>query len=153
MTNCCGYVRCRSRTAAVISDVATTLHNDVSTVSRQVSSLVTSGLLEKSADLDDGSGSLAATVSAGGLRLECLGLADETTAPVLDPGRGRTKTGQLWAYARDDRPFGGADPPIAVHVAEIRERLARLSGESSDRPRSPRRSTYRRGSVGNPSRS
>ena len=42
--------------------------------------------------------------------------ADETTAPVLDPGRGRTKTGQLWAYARDDRPFGGADPPIAVYV-------------------------------------
>ena len=33
--------------------------------------------------------------------------ADETTAPVLDPGRGRTKTGQLWAYARDDRPWGG----------------------------------------------
>jgi transposase len=42
--------------------------------------------------------------------------ADETTAPVLDPGRGRTKTGQLWAYARDDRPFGSADPPIAVYV-------------------------------------
>jgi hypothetical protein len=42
--------------------------------------------------------------------------ADETTAPVLDPGRGRTKTGQLWAYARDDRPWGGADPPIAVYV-------------------------------------
>jgi transposase len=42
--------------------------------------------------------------------------ADETTAPVLDPGRGRTKTGQLWAYARDDRPFGGADPPIAIYV-------------------------------------
>src|SRR3954469_20185142 len=37
--------------------------------------------------------------------------ADETTAPVLDPGRGRTKTGQLWAYARDDRPWGGTDPP------------------------------------------
>ncbi|AZG76614.1 IS66 family transposase [Methylocystis rosea] len=42
--------------------------------------------------------------------------ADETTAPVLDPGRGRTKTGQLWAYARDDRPIGGVDPPIAVYV-------------------------------------
>ena len=38
--------------------------------------------------------------------------ADETTAPVLDPGRGRTKTGQLWAYARDDRPWGGTDPKI-----------------------------------------
>jgi transposase len=42
--------------------------------------------------------------------------ADETTAPVLDPGRGRTKTGQLWAYARDGRPWGGSDPPIAAYV-------------------------------------
>ena len=41
--------------------------------------------------------------------------ADETTAPVLDPGRGRTKTGQLWAYARDDRPWGGSDPPIVAY--------------------------------------
>jgi hypothetical protein len=42
--------------------------------------------------------------------------ADETTAPVLDPGRGSTKTGQLWAYARDDRPWGGADPPGVAYV-------------------------------------
>jgi transposase len=42
--------------------------------------------------------------------------ADETTAPVLDPGRGRTKTGQLWAYARDDRPWGGKDPPMVAYV-------------------------------------
>jgi len=42
--------------------------------------------------------------------------ADETTAPVLDPGRGRTKTGQLWAYARDDRPWGGSDPPAVAFV-------------------------------------
>jgi Transposase IS66 family len=33
--------------------------------------------------------------------------ADETTAPVLDPGRGRTKTGQLFTYARDDRSWDG----------------------------------------------
>lgn len=39
---------------------------------------------------------------------------DETTAPVLDPGRDKTKTGYLWALARDDRPFGGADPPGVV---------------------------------------
>ncbi len=37
--------------------------------------------------------------------------ADETTAPVLDPGRGQTKTSQLFAYARDDRHWGGLDPP------------------------------------------
>lgn len=42
--------------------------------------------------------------------------ADETTAPVLDPGRGRTKTGQLWAYARDDRPWDGNDPPGVAYV-------------------------------------
>ncbi len=42
--------------------------------------------------------------------------ADETTAPVLDPGRGRTKTGQLWAYASDDRPWGGSDPPGVAYV-------------------------------------
>jgi transposase len=42
--------------------------------------------------------------------------ADETTAPVLDPGRGRTKIGQLWAYARDDRPWRGSDPPGVAYV-------------------------------------
>jgi transposase len=42
--------------------------------------------------------------------------ADETTAPVLEPGRGRTKTGQIWAYARDDRPWGGMDPPMVAYV-------------------------------------
>ena len=42
--------------------------------------------------------------------------ADETAAPVLDPGRGQTKTGQMFAYARDDRPWGGADPPGVAYV-------------------------------------
>lgn len=42
--------------------------------------------------------------------------ADETTAPVLDPGRGRTKTGQLFAYARDDRAWGGLDPPGVTYL-------------------------------------
>src|SRR5688572_22112380 len=50
------------------------------------------------------------------LRTSAKLFADETTAPVLDPGRGRTKTGQLFAYARDDRPWGGADPPGVAYV-------------------------------------
>jgi transposase len=61
--------------------------------------------------------------------------ADETTAPVLDPGRGRTKTGQLWAYARDQRPWGGTDPPAVAYVyapdrkhARPAEHLAGFSG-------------------------
>ena len=36
---------------------------------------------------------------------------DETRAPVLDPGRRKTKTGYFWALARDDRPWGGGAPP------------------------------------------
>lgn len=41
---------------------------------------------------------------------------DETRAPVLDPGRGRTKTGYFWAIARDDRGWGGSDPPAVVYT-------------------------------------
>jgi transposase len=41
---------------------------------------------------------------------------DETPAPVLDPGRKRTKTGYLWAVARDDRPWGSTDPPAVVYL-------------------------------------
>jgi transposase len=39
---------------------------------------------------------------------------DETTAPVLDPGRGKTKTGYLWAVLRDDRGWNGPAPPGVV---------------------------------------
>src|SRR5215211_6168963 len=54
------------------------------------------------------------------LRRHVLGstrvFADDTTLPVLDPGRGRTKTGRLWAYAVDDRPWGGETPPAVVYL-------------------------------------
>lgn len=58
---------------------------------------------------------------------------DETTVPVL--AKGKTRTGRLWTYVRDDKPFGGADPPAAVffysrdRTAEHPEsHLARFSG-------------------------
>jgi transposase len=41
--------------------------------------------------------------------------ADETVVPVLDPGRGRTKQGYFWAIARDDRAWGGSQPPAVVY--------------------------------------
>src|SRR5271167_1330800 len=41
--------------------------------------------------------------------------ADDTTVPVLDPGRGKTKTGRLWCYARDDRPFAGNAAPAVLY--------------------------------------
>ena len=46
---------------------------------------------------------------------------DETTIRVLDPGRGKTRTGYLWTMARDDRRWGGPDPPgVAYRYARGR---------------------------------
>jgi len=44
--------------------------------------------------------------------------ADETTLPTLAPGSGKVKTAYLWAYARDDRPFGGTTPPMVAYRFE-----------------------------------
>jgi len=42
---------------------------------------------------------------------------DETRAPVLDPGRGRTKTGYFWSIARDDSAWrGGTGPPAVAYT-------------------------------------
>ena len=41
--------------------------------------------------------------------------AEDTTVPVLSPGLDRTKTGRLWCYVRDDRPFGGQAPPGVLY--------------------------------------
>jgi hypothetical protein len=38
--------------------------------------------------------------------------ADDTTVPVL--AKLKTVTGRIWTYVRDDRPFGGKDPPAAI---------------------------------------
>jgi transposase len=40
--------------------------------------------------------------------------ADDTPLPVLAPGMGKTKTGRLWTYVRDDRPCGSTDPPAVL---------------------------------------
>jgi transposase len=63
--------------------------------------------------------------------------ADDTPVPVLAPGNGKTKTGRLWTYVRDDRPAGSTDAPAvwfayspdrksehpANHLATFRGRL------------------------------
>lgn len=40
---------------------------------------------------------------------------DDTTVPIL--AKGRTETGRVWTYVRDDRPFGGQLPPAALYYA------------------------------------
>lgn len=60
---------------------------------------------------------------------------DDTPVPVLDPGRGRTKTGRLWTYVRDDRPAGSRAPPAVWYRYSAdrqgihpREHLSRFEG-------------------------
>src|SRR5258707_13371187 len=83
--------------------------------------LLAQGLDIKRAILAFWVGYAAAELKPLYLRLRELILAsgkiavDETVAPVLDPGRGRTKKGYFWAIARDDRPWGGTDPPAVAY--------------------------------------
>jgi hypothetical protein len=51
---------------------------------------------------------------------------DDTTVPIL--AKGKTETGRVWTYVRDDRPFSGKDPPAALYYAS-RDR----SGEHPER--------------------
>ena len=65
---------------------------------------------------------------------------DETIAPVLDPGRGRTNKGYFWAIARDDRPLGR--DRSACHRLQLRARARRGS-----RAQAARRLSWRRPSL------
>jgi transposase len=41
--------------------------------------------------------------------------ADDTPVPVLEPGLGKAKTGRLWVYLRDERPWGSTAPPAVIY--------------------------------------
>ena len=88
---------------------------------RQAQMLAAQGLDIKRSILAFWVGYAAAELKPIWLRLRDLILTsgkiavDETVAPVLDPGRGRTKKGYFWAIARDDRPWGGTDPPAITY--------------------------------------
>jgi transposase len=57
---------------------------------------------------------LHALIEAHALSAERLH-GDDTTVPIL--AKGKTITGHIWTYVRDDRPFGGRAPPAALYYA------------------------------------
>ena len=89
---------------------------------RQAQMLLAQGIDIKRAVLAFWVGYAAAELQPLWLRLREIILTsgkiavDETTAPVLDPGRGCTKKGYFWAIARDDRSWGGSDPPAVAYT-------------------------------------
>jgi transposase len=57
--------------------------------------------------------------------------AADTTLQVLDLGRGRTETGQLWCYAVDDSPWNGPSQPMAAYVHSVDRMNERLAAHIS----------------------
>lgn len=111
---------------ARISELAAALHNDVSTVSRQVSSLVTSGLLEKSADPNDGRAWVVSLTDAGHEALVRIqdgraawfqGLLRHWDGPATADfvTRLRELGDALDAHLRDR---GAASPPMPFHATK-----------------------------------
>lgn len=108
-------------TEALLAQIAVSKHSEHMPLNRQAVVMARHGLpIERSvlADWMGRTGALIAPVvdhMARRLMAESTRLyVDETTAPVLDPGRGTTKTGYLWAVLRDDRGWGGTAPPGVV---------------------------------------
>jgi transposase len=108
-------------TEALLAQIAVSKHSEHMPLNRQAVVMARHGVpIDRSvlADWMGRTGALIAPVvdrmavllKQGGARL----YVDETTAPVLDPGRGKTKTGYLWAMLRDDRGWNGPSPPGVV---------------------------------------
>jgi transposase len=108
-------------TEALVADVVVSKHADHLPLYRQSQILARHGVRIERSTLAQWVGAAAAELQP--LHDHLLGLlkaspklfCDETRCPVLDPGAGKTKTGFMWAIARDDRPWGSADPPAVAY--------------------------------------
>jgi len=116
-------------TEALVADVVVSKYADHLPLYRQSQILARHGVRIERSTLAQWVGAAAAELAP--LTDHLLGLmkaspklfCDETRCPVLDPGRGKTKTGYLWAIARDDRPWGGTDPPAVVYAYALRRKF------------------------------
>ena len=108
-------------TEALVTDVVISKFADHLPLYRQAQILARYGVKIERSTLSQWVGAAAAELQPlhdrlvemlkASTRLFC----DETRCPVLDPGSGKTKTGFIWAIARDDRPWGGSDPPAVAY--------------------------------------
>ena len=108
-------------TEALLAQIAVSKHSEHMPLNRQAAVMARHGVPIDRTVLADWLGRTGAVIAPvvdhmamvlkqGSSRL----YVDETTAPVLDPGRGKTKTGYLWAILRDDRGWNGSAPPGVV---------------------------------------
>ncbi len=108
-------------TEALVANVMVSRFADHLPLYRQAQIMARQGVLIDRATLAFWVGYAAAEIAPVVRRLKEIVLssarifADETTMRVLDPGRGHTKQGYFWVAARDDRTWGGADPPAVIY--------------------------------------
>jgi transposase len=108
-------------TEALVADVVVSKHADHLPLYRQSQILARHGVRIERSTLAQWVGAAAAELQplhdhlVNRLKASARLFCDETRCPVLDPGAGKTKTGFMWAIARDDRPWGGADPPAVAY--------------------------------------
>jgi transposase len=109
-------------TEALVADVVVAKHADHLPLYRQSQILARYGVRIERSTLAQWVGAAAAELQPlhdhllGVLKASPKLFCDETRCPVLDPGAGKTKTGFMWAIARDDRPWGGEDPPAVAYA-------------------------------------
>jgi transposase len=109
-------------TEAFVADVVVSKYADHLPLYRQSQILARQGVRIERSTLAQWVGAASAELQPlhdhmlGRLKASPKLFCDETRCPVLDPGRGKTKTGYLWAVARDDRPWGSSDPPAVVYA-------------------------------------
>jgi transposase len=107
-------------TEAFVADVVVSKYADHLPLYRQSQILARQGVRIERSTLAQWVGAAAAELQplhdhlVARLKASPKLFCDETRCPVLDPGRGKTKIGFLWAIARDDRPWGGNDPPAVA---------------------------------------
>ncbi|ARS66132.1 IS66 family transposase (plasmid) [Sinorhizobium meliloti RU11/001] len=108
-------------TEALLAEIAVSKHSEHMPLNRQAEVMARHGVPIDRTVLADWMGRTGAAIApvvdhlAKRLLWESTRLyVDETTAPVLDPGRGKTKTGYLWAVLRDDRGWNGSAPSGVV---------------------------------------
>lgn len=108
-------------TAGLLAHVLVSKYADHLPLYRQAEILARAGLKLSRSTLADWVGQCAVLlrplVDALAAHVTTAGVlhADDTPVPVLAPGSGKTKTGRLWAYVRDERPHGGAAPPAVFY--------------------------------------
>src|SRR5437762_4813401 len=106
--------------AGLLAHIVVSKYDDHLPLYRQAEIFARDGVNLEISTLSGWVGATAAALKplVDALAADVIGLdtlhVDDTPVPVLAPGTGKTKTGRLWTYVRDERPFAGSRPPAAL---------------------------------------